>query len=128
MIGVIRCGMPSYGVSSTIFGSMRIIRTSSGVARASSDTSIELTNDDLPEPVEPATSRCGIFVRFAVTMWPSMSLPRPITIGCVSLTVDGARSTSPSRTISRSLFGTSMPTADLPGIGASRRTLSVATA
>ena len=77
--------MPSYGVSSTIFGSIRIILTSSGVARASSDTSIELTKLDLPEPVEPAHSRCGIFARFAVTMWPSMSLPRPITIGWVSL-------------------------------------------
>ncbi len=57
--------MPSYGVSSTIFGSIRIILTSSGVARASSETSIELTKLDLPEPVEPATSRCGIFARFA---------------------------------------------------------------
>jgi hypothetical protein len=46
---------------------MRIIRTSSGVARESSETSIELTKLDLPEPVEPATSRCGIFVRFAET-------------------------------------------------------------
>ena len=57
--------MPSYGVSSTIFGSMRIIRTSSGVARDSSETSIELTKLDLPEPVEPATSRCGILARLA---------------------------------------------------------------
>ncbi len=47
--------MPSYGVSSTIFGSIRIILTSSGVARESSETSIELTKLDLPEPVEPAT-------------------------------------------------------------------------
>ena len=59
--------MPSYGVSSTIFGSIRIIRHSSGVALASSETSIELTKLDLPEPVEPATSRCGILVRLAVT-------------------------------------------------------------
>ena len=57
--------MPSYGVSSTIFGSIRIIRTSSGVARDSSETSIELTKLDLPEPVDPATSRCGILARFA---------------------------------------------------------------
>ena len=89
---------------------------------------MELTKLDLPEPVEPAHSRCGIFARFAVTKWPSMSLPRPITIGWVSLTAVLERSTSPSRTISRSEFGTSMPTADLPGIGASSRTLSVATA
>ena len=57
--------MPSYGVSSTIFGSIRIIRTSSGVARDSSETSIEFTKLDLPEPVEPATSRCGILARLA---------------------------------------------------------------
>ena len=51
--------MPSWQVSSTIFGSIRIILTSSGVARASSDTSIELTKLDLPDPVEPATRRCA---------------------------------------------------------------------
>ncbi len=28
---------------------------------------IELTNDDLPAPVAPATSRWGIFARFATT-------------------------------------------------------------
>ena len=44
-----------------------------------SDTSIELTKLDLPEPVAPATSRCGILARFAETKSPSMSLPRPIT-------------------------------------------------
>ncbi len=104
------------------------MRHSSGVARESRDTSIELTKLDLPEPVEPATSRCGIFVRLAVTKSPSMSLPRPMTIGWSSSAAVGARSTSPRRTISRSVLGTSMPTADLPGIGASRRTFSVATA
>ncbi len=120
--------MPSYGVSSTIFGSIRIILTSSGVARASSDTSIELTKLDLPEPVEPATSRCGIFARLHEMYSPSMSLPRAITSGWWSRRVDGSVSTSARRTISRSVFGTSMPTADLPGMGASIRTLSVATA
>ena len=120
--------MPSYGVSSTILGSIRIIRTSSGVARESSDTSIELTKLDFPEPVEPATSRCGIFARLATRKWPSMSLPRPMPSGCASLRALPLRSTSPRRTISRSVFGTSIPTADLPGIGASSRTLSVATA
>ncbi len=33
MICVIRCGIPPYAVSSTRLGSIRIIRTSSGVAR-----------------------------------------------------------------------------------------------
>jgi hypothetical protein len=43
----------------------------SGVARDSSETSIELTKLDLPEPVEPATSRCGILARFAEMKSPS---------------------------------------------------------
>ena len=59
---------------------------------------------------------------------PSMSLPSAITSGWWSPRVDGSVSTSASRTISRSTLGTSMPTADLPGMGASIRTLSVATA
>ena len=120
--------MPSYGVSSTILGSTRMRRTSSGVARVSRDTSMELTKLDLPEPVEPATRRCGILARSAVTKSPSMSLPSPMSIGLCLLAVAGSVRTSASRTISRSRLGTSMPTADLPGIGASSRTLSVATA
>jgi hypothetical protein len=62
-------------------GSIRIILTSSGVALASSDTSIELTKLDFPEPVEPATKRCGILARLAEMKSPSMSLPSPITNG-----------------------------------------------
>ena len=67
MIGVIRCGTPSYAVSSTRLGSTMIIRTSSGVDRMRIEAIIELTNDDLPEPVAPATSRCGILARLATT-------------------------------------------------------------
>ena len=33
---------------------------------------------DLPEPVVPATSTCGILARSATTGLPTMSLPRPI--------------------------------------------------
>ena len=32
---------------------------------------------DLPEPVAPATSRCGIFCRSSTTGLPAMSLPSP---------------------------------------------------
>ena len=67
MIGVMRCGMPSYAVSSTRLGSTSTMRTSSGVARMSNDVIIELTKLDLPAPVAPATSMCGIFARFATT-------------------------------------------------------------
>ena len=59
--------MPSYAVSSTRFGSTRIMRTSSGVVRIRIDEIMEFTKLDLPEPVAPATSRCGILARLATT-------------------------------------------------------------
>ena len=43
------------------------MRTSSGVARIMIEVIIEFTNDDLPEPVAPATSRCGILAMLAMT-------------------------------------------------------------
>ena len=43
------------------------MRTSSGVDRIRIDVIIELTKLDLPAPVAPATSRCGIFARLATT-------------------------------------------------------------
>jgi hypothetical protein len=51
------------------------------VALVNNEISIELTKLDLPEPVEPATNRCGIFARLAEMKSPSMSLPSPITSG-----------------------------------------------
>ena len=105
-----------------------IIRTSSGVARISSEVIIELMKLDLPEPVAPATSRCGIFARLATTKPPSTSLPSPTTIGWWSLRALLERRTSPSETISLSTLGISMPTADLPGIGLRMRTSAEATA
>ena len=36
----------------------------------------ELIHTDLPEPVEPATSKCGIFEISAHFIWPIMSFPR----------------------------------------------------
>ena len=73
--GASRCGMPSYTDSSSIFGSIRISRTSRGSALYSSDRIIALTATDLPEPVVPATSRCGMRARSAITGLPAMSLP-----------------------------------------------------
>ncbi|MNH46156.1 hypothetical protein D3C85_1867220 [compost metagenome] len=40
-----------------------------------------LTPTDLPEPVVPATSRCGILARFTTTGSPAMSWPRPMVKG-----------------------------------------------
>ncbi len=67
--------MPSYIAISSIFGSIRISRTSVGSDLYSSDSSIALMPTDLPEPVVPATSRCGIFARSATIGLPAMSLP-----------------------------------------------------
>ena len=78
---------------------------------------IELMKLDFPDPVAPATSRCGILARLAITKPPSTSLPSPIVSGCAVLVAAPERSTSPSETISRSRFGISMPIALLPGIG-----------
>ncbi len=83
---------------------------------------------DLPAPVAPATRMCGIFARLAQTKPPSTSLPRPTTIGWWSLVAVLLRRTSPRLTISRSVFGISMPIADLPGIGLRMRTSALATA
>ncbi len=105
-----------------------IMRTWSGVARMMIEVSMELMKLDLPEPVAPATSRCGILVRSAVTKWPSTSLPTPVSIGFESLTALSDRSTSPSTTVSRSAFGISMPIADLPSITDRMRTSELATA
>ena len=89
---------------------------------------IELMKLDLPEPVAPATSRCGIRDRFATTKPPSTSLPRPTTIGWWSSRATLLRSRSPRLTISLSTFGISMPMADRPGIGLRMRTSAEATA
>lgn len=73
--GANRCGMPSYTESSSIFGSIMIIRTSLGLALYSRLSTIAFTATDLPEPVVPATSRCGILARSTTTGLPPISLP-----------------------------------------------------
>ena len=55
--------------------------------------------------------------RFAHKNDPSTSFPSAINIGWVSLDETDDLRTSPKATISRSEFGISIPTADLPGIG-----------
>ncbi len=104
------------------------MRTSSGVDRIRIEQMVALTKLDFPEPVAPATSRCGILARLATTKPPSTSLPSPTTRGWWSLRAALERSTSPRETISLSVFGISMPMADLPGIGLRMRTSALATA
>ena len=42
---------------------------------------IPLTATDLPDPVVPATSRCGIRARSTTIGLPEMSLPKPSVTG-----------------------------------------------
>ena len=70
----------------------------------------------LPEPVDPAISKCGMPDRSATTIRPLMSFPR----ARVSFDFDPMNSCdsmfSRSQMISRSRFGTWMPTVDLPAM------------
>ena len=76
---------------------------------------------DLPDPVAPATSRCGIFAISDTTTLPEMS--RPVANAIRDLLFLNSSDSRRSRSITAvfSLFGTSMPTAAFPGIGASIR-------
>ena len=60
----------------------------------------------LPEPVEPAISRCGMVFRSAVTMRPLMSLPIASVIFDFEPRNSCDSTTSRSQMVSRSWFGT----------------------
>ena len=62
---------------------------------------------------------CGIFAIFAITGSPSIPLPSPNETLDVASWNASDSIISRSETVSVTLFGTSIPTADLPGIGAS---------
>ncbi len=70
--------MPSYTESSSILGSIRASLTSLGRALYRIARMMELMATLLPEPVAPATSRCGILSMLPITDAPKMSLPRGI--------------------------------------------------
>ena len=81
---------------------------------------------DFPEPVVPAIRRCGIRARSVHTAFPEMSFPSQTESG---LAEPGRLSKmSPSVTMRGERFGTSTPTACLPGIGARMRISVVASA
>src|ERR1019366_8740033 len=76
---------------------------------------------DLPEPVAPAMRACGDFAKLAKRALPVISLPSDIMSGLSELwnSCDPRRVARP--TVVFAVFGTSIPTRDLPGIGASIR-------
>ena len=67
--------MSSYIPNSSRFGSTMMKRTSSGVARIRMLVIMALTLTDLPAPVEPAMSRCGIVARSLTNGSPWIVLP-----------------------------------------------------
>ena len=73
--------MSLYRVSSTRFGSTIMKRSCSGELRKSRDTTSEWIVTDLPEPVVPAISACGIFAILAKCAFPVISLPRATSKG-----------------------------------------------
>ena len=94
---VSRWGRSLYWPSSTRFGSTRMSRTWSGVARVRIEVSTELMQDDLPDPVAPETRTWGISARFAMTARPAMSRPRATSSGWVALAASGEARMSPER-------------------------------
>ena len=78
---------------------------------------------DLPDPVVPATKRCGIFRRSAIRALPPMSLPKANFKAPELFAHSLELRISCSVTEASTLFGTSTPTTLLPGIGASILTL-----
>ncbi len=103
-------------------------RTWSGVVRISSDVMMQLMPLDLPAPVAPAISRCGVVARSRNTALPAMSLPTATSSGPVAAAASGDASRSPSATSWRVWLGTSTPIAERPGIGARMRTSTAAIA
>ncbi len=71
---------------------------------------MELTHTDLPEPVVPAISRCGMASRLAVIGCPATSWPRAKRSGVLLRWKVSLSSTSRSATSAISSLGTSMPT------------------
>lgn len=118
MTGARRWGMPLYTQSSTRFGSTIIIRSSAGELRRRSDIKKPFIPTDLPEPVWPAMSRCGI--SFISHTMGSPAIPDQTHIASFDVCFVNAPLSTISRrlTTSRRSFGTSIPTRPRPGIGA----------
>ncbi len=83
-----------------------------------------LSATDLPEPVVPATSRCGMRPRSTTTGRPPMSLPSASDSGEDALSYSFERRISDRYTVSRLALGISSPITVLPGITSTTRTLT----
>ena len=100
--------------------------TSSGLERNSRLMMMLFTHTDLPLPVLPAMSRWGILHRSVTCATPAMSLPRAMPSGEVMRRKLWLSKMLRMETAVFLWLGTSMPTAGLPGMGASIRTSATA--
>ena len=96
--------------------------TSSGRFVISTLTMMLLMQTLLPEPVVPAISRWGIFVRSETRASPDESLPRNSGTCILAALLPPRSIMLLIRTFSFSLLGTSIPIVCLPGRGATTRT------
>ena len=116
--GVNKWGTPLYIESSTFLGSTKTSFTSSGLVRIKIEVIILLIHTDLPEPVDPATKRCGVLSISQNIGWPMMFLPRATKSLLFSLDLGTCSKISLTETEVVFLLGSSTPTVFLPGIGA----------
>ena len=99
-----------------------ISRTRSGVDLYSRLRIIALSATDLPDPVVPATSTCGILAMSAITGLPPMLLPSASVNGEAERSNSSERMISDRKTVWRTVFGISRPIVVLPGITSTTRT------
>src|SRR3989344_8786258 len=111
--------MPLYRFSSTLLGSTRINLSISGECLYNIERRSVLIETDLPVPVAPATNKWGILSKPANTGLPATSRPMDKGKKNLGFLYSSLSSISRKPTIETFLFGTSIPTRDFPGIGAS---------
>ena len=93
-----------------------IMRTCCGVALYRIDMINELSITLLPEPVDPAISKCGIASSAATLIRPLISFPNATVSGDGELINSSDSRICRSAITSRFEFGTSMPTVGFPGM------------
>ena len=118
--GLSKCAISLYTLSSNIFGSMRIKRKSFGENLYKILANKVLIKTDLPEPVVPATKRCGVLLKSITSIFPDMSLPIQIGIFDDVFLKFSLIKSSLIVTVSRWSFGTSTPKYWVPYICAIR--------
>src|SRR3989344_6030595 len=117
--GVRRWGTPLYKDSSTRLGSTKMRLSSEGELRKKGEARNAWMDQDLPDPVDPAIKTWRILAMSAPSACPETFNPSAtVSLLLLFCTLSDSRI---RRTVTNSglRLGISMPTSDLPGIGAS---------